>query len=76
MSDRVSEIFKIELDLNYYLEEIKKNSKDAYEYLTNSNTDYDEETITYGLLDVEESVEVVEKLIEILEDKYENRDIE
>ena len=72
MSDRVSEIFKIELDLNYYLEEIKKNSKDAYEYLTNSNTDYDEETITLGLLDIEENVEVVLKLIEKLEEEYEN----
>ena len=72
MSDRVSEIFKIELDLNYYLEEIKKNAKDAYKYLTNFNTDYDKETITYGLLDIEESVEVVSKLIEILEEKYEN----
>ena len=76
MSNIVSEIFKIELDLNYYLEEIKKNAKDAYDYLTNFNTDYDEETITLGLLDIEESVEVVSKLIEILEEKYENRDIE
>ena len=72
MNNRISEIFKIEIDLNCYLSEIKKNAKDAYDYLTNFNTDYDEETITLGLLDIEESVEVVSKLIEILEKKYEN----
>ena len=72
MNNRISEIFKIEIDLNCYLAEIKKNAKDAYDYLTNFNTDYDEETITLGLLDIEESVEVVLKLIEILEEKYEN----
>ena len=37
---------------------------------------YHSDNVGYGLLDIEESVEVVEKLIEILEDKYENRDIE
>ena len=72
MNNRLSEIFKIEYDLNYYLKEINKNAKDAYEYLTNSNTDYDEETITLGLLDIEENVEVVLKLIEKLEEEYEN----
>ena len=72
MKNITSEIFKIEYDLNYYLKEIKKNAKYAYEYLTNSNTDYDEETITLGLLDIEENVEVVLKLIEILEEEYEN----
>ncbi len=72
MSNKLSEIFKIEIDLNCYLAEIKKNAKEAYDYLTNSYTDYDEETITLGLLDIEESVEVVLKLIEILEEKYEN----
>ena len=72
MSSKLSEIFKIEIDLNCYLTKIKKNAKEAYGYLTNFNTDYDEETITLGLLDIEESVEVVSKLIEILEKKYEN----
>ena len=72
MNNRLSKIFKIEYDLNYYLKEISENAKDAYEYLTNSNTDYDEEPITLGLLDIEENVEVVLKLIEKLEEEYEN----
>ena len=70
--NKLSEIYKIKFDLNYYLEEIKKNAKDAYKYLTNSNTDYDKETITLGLLDIEENAEVILKLIEILEEEYEN----
>ena len=70
--NKLSEIYKIKFDLNYYLEEIKKNAKDAYKYLTNSNTNYDKETITLGLLDIEENAEVILKLIEILEEEYEN----
>ena len=74
--NKLSEIYKIKFDLNYYLEEIKKDAKDIYEYLTNSTTDYDEETITLGLLNIEESVEVVLKLIKILEEEYENEQLQ
>ena len=50
MSSKLSEIFKIELDLNCYLTEIKKNAKEAYDYLTNFNTDYDEDWILKKVL--------------------------
>ena len=65
--------YLIRMDLNYYLEEIKENCEQAYEYVIKNK--YDKETIKYGLKDAIENVEVIEKLINILESEYENEQL-
>lgn len=67
-------IYKIKSDINQFLNEIKENTELAYQYIKEDKT-IDKDIIEYSLLDIEETVETIENLINELESEYENEQL-
>ena len=67
-------IYKIKSDINQFLNEIKENTELAYRYIKEDKT-IDKDIIEYSLLDIEETVETLEKLFNELESEYENEQL-
>ena len=67
-------IYKIKSDIKQFLNEIKENTELAYQYIKEDKT-IDKDIIEYSLLDIEETVETIENLINELESEYENEQL-
>ena len=67
-------IYKIKSDINQFLNEIKENTELAYQYIKEDKA-IDKDIIEYSLLDIEETVETIENLINELESEYENEQL-
>ena len=67
-------IYKIKSDINQFLNEIKENTELAYRYIKEDKT-IDKDNIEYSLLDIEETVEIIESLFNELESEYENEQL-
>lgn len=66
--------YKIKHDIKLFLNEVKENAKLVYQDME-SKKKIDKNTIKYNLLDIEETIEVIESLVNELENEYENEQL-
>lgn len=68
-------IYKIKSDIKLFLKEIEENTELVYKSIVTKDKAVNEDTIKYCLLDIQETVEVLNSLFEKLESEYENEQL-